>query len=106
MHTVQTRFLWCLLHLVSLSEVTGPAFLTWTWRIAAKLLCGLEASQGTVEEVLSSAASVKANDLDSNDELDPDEDGENERKVGRKKKNKRRKGIISKVLFFFKRAQM
>lgn len=75
-------------------------------RITAKLLCGLEASQGTVEEVLSSAASVKADDVDSNDDLDPDEDGENERKVGRKKKNKRRKGIISKVVFFFKHAQV
>lgn len=56
---------------------------------------------------MSSAASVKANDLDSNDELDADEDGENERKVGRKKKNKRRKGIIS--IFppiFFKRAEV
>uniref|UniRef100_A0A7N6FF96 Transmembrane protein 183A n=1 Tax=Anabas testudineus TaxID=64144 RepID=A0A7N6FF96_ANATE len=43
-----------------------------------KLLCGLEASQGAVEEVLS-------------DDLDPEEDEENEAKVARKKKNKRRK---------------
>ncbi|KAM9362218.1 transmembrane protein 183A [Symphorus nematophorus] len=56
-----------------------------------KLLCGLEASQGAVEEVLSSAASVKADALDSSDDLDPEEDGENETKVARKKKNKRRK---------------
>lgn len=96
--TVQTRLFWCLPHLVSLSEVTRPAVLTWTWRITAKLLCGLEASQGTVEEVLSSATNVKADDLDSNEDLDPDEDGENERKGGRKKKNKRRKGI--KFCFF------
>ncbi|XP_051269853.1 transmembrane protein 183A isoform X2 [Dicentrarchus labrax] len=56
-----------------------------------KLLCGLEASQGAVEEVLSSAATVKADDLDSSDELDPEEDEENETKVALKKKNKRRK---------------
>lgn len=58
-----------------------------------KLLCGLEASQGAVEEVLSSAASVIADALDSGDDVDPEEDGENETKVVRKKKNKRRKGI-------------
>ncbi|XP_070758771.1 transmembrane protein 183A isoform X1 [Enoplosus armatus] len=56
-----------------------------------KLLCGLEASQGAVEEVVSSAASVKADALDSSDDLDPEEDGENETKVAHKKKNKRRK---------------
>uniref|UniRef100_A0A3Q0TCS8 Transmembrane protein 183A n=1 Tax=Amphilophus citrinellus TaxID=61819 RepID=A0A3Q0TCS8_AMPCI len=56
-----------------------------------KLLCGLEASQGAVEEVLSSTVSVKADALCSSDELDPEEDGESETKVGRKKKNKRRK---------------
>ncbi|CAI5688256.1 unnamed protein product [Oreochromis niloticus] len=56
-----------------------------------KLLCGLEASQGAVEEVLSSAVSVKADALGSSDEQDPEEDGENETKVSRKKKNKRRK---------------
>lgn len=55
---------------------------------------------------MSSAASVKADDLDSNDDLDPDEDGENDRKVGRKKKNKRRKGIVSKVFIFFKHVQV
>ncbi|XP_041639951.1 transmembrane protein 183A isoform X2 [Cheilinus undulatus] len=56
-----------------------------------KLLCGLEASQGAVEEVLSSAACVKAGALESSDDLDPEEDGESETKVARKKKNKRRK---------------
>ncbi|XP_026163877.1 transmembrane protein 183A isoform X2 [Mastacembelus armatus] len=56
-----------------------------------KLLCGLEASQGAVEEVLSSAVRVTTGALDSSDDLDPEEDGENETKVGRKKKNKRRK---------------
>ncbi|XP_029990590.1 transmembrane protein 183A isoform X1 [Sphaeramia orbicularis] len=56
-----------------------------------KLLCGLEASQGAVEEVLSSALSVQGEALDSSDELEPEEDGENETKVARKKKNKRRK---------------
>lgn len=56
-----------------------------------KLLCGLEASQGAVEEVVSSAASVKADALDSSDDLGPEEDGEYETKVSRKKKNKRRK---------------
>ncbi len=63
-------------------------------RVSVKLLCGLEASQGAVEEVVSSAASVNADALDSSDELDPEEDGESETKVARKKKNKRRKGII------------
>lgn len=48
-----------------------------------------------VEEVLSSTVSVKSDALGSSDELDPEEDGESETKVGRKKKNKRRKGIIS-----------
>ncbi|XP_034550726.1 transmembrane protein 183A isoform X2 [Notolabrus celidotus] len=56
-----------------------------------KLLCGLEASQGAVEEVLSSAATVTADALDSSDDLDPEEDGESESKLARKKKNKRRK---------------
>lgn len=50
-----------------------------------KLLCGLEASQGAVE--------VTADALDSSDDLDPEEDGENDIKVAHKKKNKRRKGI-------------
>lgn len=62
--------------------------------VSVKLLCGLEASQGAVEEVVSSAASVKADALDSSDDLGPEEDGEYETKVSRKKKNKRRKGII------------
>ncbi|XP_056292895.1 transmembrane protein 183A isoform X2 [Pseudoliparis swirei] len=48
-----------------------------------KLLCGLEASQGAVE--------VTADALDSSDDLDPEEDGENDIKVAHKKKNKRRK---------------
>lgn len=65
------------------------------WCILVKQLCGLEASQGTVAEVLSSAASAKADDADSNDEFDPEDDErENERKEARKKKNKRRKGVI------------
>lgn len=62
--------------------------------VSVKLLCGLQASQGAVEEVVSSAASVTADALDSSDELDQEEDGESETKVARKKKNKRRKGII------------
>ncbi|XP_060897990.1 transmembrane protein 183A [Labrus mixtus] len=53
-----------------------------------KFLCGLEASQGAVEEVLSSAANDA---LESSDDLDPGEDAESETKVARKKKNKRRK---------------
>ncbi|XP_071400594.1 transmembrane protein 183A isoform X4 [Centroberyx affinis] len=56
-----------------------------------KLLCGLEASQGAVQEVLSSAVSVTEDALESSDDLDPEEDGGNETKVARKKKNKRRK---------------
>uniref|UniRef100_UPI0037E7B6EC transmembrane protein 183A isoform X2 n=1 Tax=Semicossyphus pulcher TaxID=241346 RepID=UPI0037E7B6EC len=56
-----------------------------------KLLCGLEASQGAVEEVLSSAAGVNADALDSSDDLDQEEDEESETKVAHKKKNKRRK---------------
>lgn len=57
-----------------------------------KLLCGLEASQGAVEEVVSSAASVEADALDSSDDLDREEDCETDGRLGRKKKNKRRKG--------------
>ncbi|XP_034022824.1 transmembrane protein 183A [Thalassophryne amazonica] len=56
-----------------------------------KLLCSLEASQGAVQEVLSSARSVNGEDLGSSDELHLDENGENETKLTRKKKNKRRK---------------
>lgn len=67
--------------------------------IPVKQLCGLEASQGTVAEVLSSAASARADDVDSNDELDPeDEEGDNDRKEARKKKNKRRKGAFKKSI--------
>ncbi|KAM8915854.1 transmembrane protein 183A isoform 3-T3 [Spinachia spinachia] len=58
-----------------------------------KLLCGLEASQGAVE-VLSSSLSVTGDGLDSSDDLDPEEVGENDTKVAHKKKHKRRKGII------------
>lgn len=59
-----------------------------------KLLCGLEASQGAVEEVVSSAASVNPDALDSSDDLDHEEDCETDSRLGRKKKNKRRKGIL------------
>ncbi|XP_047439889.1 transmembrane protein 183A isoform X2 [Mugil cephalus] len=59
-----------------------------------KLLCGLEASQGAVEEVLSSAISVNPDTLGSSDDLDPEEDGESETKAVSKKKNKRRKESI------------
>uniref|UniRef100_A0A3Q2R2I1 Transmembrane protein 183A n=1 Tax=Fundulus heteroclitus TaxID=8078 RepID=A0A3Q2R2I1_FUNHE len=57
-----------------------------------KLLCGLEASQGAVEEVLSSAGSVRADAVGSSDDPDPEDDeGESELKEVRKKKNKRKK---------------
>ncbi|XP_016134280.1 transmembrane protein 183-like [Sinocyclocheilus grahami] len=55
-----------------------------------KLLCGLEASQGPVQEVLSSAAGVSNTACESSDELDSEEG--DEIKGSRKKKNKRRKG--------------
>ncbi|XP_062842856.1 transmembrane protein 183A [Trichomycterus rosablanca] len=55
-----------------------------------KLLCGLEASQGPVNEVLSSAARVAADVHDSSEELDSEE-GDGESRGSRKKKNKRRK---------------
>ncbi len=55
-----------------------------------KLLCGLETSQGPVQEVLSSAAGVSNADRESSDELDTEEG--DEIKWSRKKKNKRRKG--------------
>lgn len=45
-------------------------------------------------EVLSSAVSVGADAIGSRDELDPEEEGESDNKTARKKKNKRRKGII------------
>ncbi|XP_024234740.1 transmembrane protein 183A [Oncorhynchus tshawytscha] len=54
-----------------------------------KMLCGLEGSQGSVQEVFSSAATLTGDTLESSD--DPGEDGENEAKQARKKKNKRRK---------------
>lgn len=76
--------------------ITVFRFRTSSWLtccVSVKSLCGLEASQGSVEEVLSSAASVKADALDSSDDLDHEEDGINESKLVRKKKNKRRKGI-------------
>lgn len=60
-----------------------------------KLLCGLEASQGAVEEVVSSAASVEADAPDSSDDLDHEEDCGG--RLGRKKKNKRRKGTPSRI---------
>ncbi|XP_077583333.1 transmembrane protein 183A isoform X1 [Stigmatopora nigra] len=50
-----------------------------------KLLCGLEASQGVVEEVLSSAGTIKINGVESSDE-----EGGGETKVIHKKKSKRR----------------
>lgn len=64
--------------------------------ISVKSLCGLEASQGVVEEVLTSAVicRVTTETLDSSDDLDPEEDGINENKVYLKKKNKRRKGLF------------
>lgn len=61
--------------------------------VSVKLLCGLEASQGGVEEVASSAAGVNADALDSIVDLDEEEDFENDNRLGRKKKNKRRKGM-------------
>ncbi|KAM6927426.1 transmembrane protein 183A [Xenentodon cancila] len=54
-----------------------------------KLLRGLGASQGAVEEVLSSAASVDSDALDSSDEPEPE--GESQTRGACKKKNKRRK---------------
>ena len=77
----------------------GVIRLMLTLCVSVKLLCGLEASQGAVEEVLSSAVSVGADALDSSDDLDPEEeDEENETKVAHKKKNKRRKGITCRQL--------
>lgn len=48
---------------------------------------------------MSSAASVKADALDSSDDLDHEEDCETDSRLGRKKKNKRRKGILPPPLF-------
>ncbi|MBN3323093.1 TM183 protein, partial [Atractosteus spatula] len=55
-----------------------------------KLLCGLEASHGPVQEVLSSVVGVRVEDCESSDDLDP-EGGAGEHKGSRKKKSKRRK---------------
>ncbi|CAL1608009.1 unnamed protein product [Knipowitschia caucasica] len=55
----------------------------------AKSLCGLEASQGTVDEVLTSAVGVNGDVLESSEE--PEEE-ENPSKTTHKKKHKRRKG--------------
>ncbi|XP_023688126.1 transmembrane protein 183A [Paramormyrops kingsleyae] len=55
-----------------------------------KLLCGLEASQGPVREVLSSVVSVSCQPCDSSEEAEP-EDGAGDIKRTRKKKNKRLK---------------
>ncbi|XP_038154075.1 transmembrane protein 183A [Cyprinodon tularosa] len=58
-----------------------------------KLLCGLEASQGAVEEVLSSAVGGDAaGSSDDDPEPDDDNEGGSETKVTRKKKTKRKKG--------------
>lgn len=58
------------------------------------MLCGLEGSQGSLQEVFSSASTLTGDTLESSDDLDPGEDGENEAKQARKKKNKRRKGTL------------
>lgn len=58
---------------------------------SVKLLCGLDASQGPVQEVLSSTANVDKDIDDSSEELDSEE-GDGESRGSRKKKNKRRKG--------------
>uniref|UniRef100_A0A671S1J8 Transmembrane protein 183-like n=1 Tax=Sinocyclocheilus anshuiensis TaxID=1608454 RepID=A0A671S1J8_9TELE len=57
--------------------------------VSVKLLCGLEASQGPVQEVLSSAVGVSNAALESSDELNSEEG--DEIKGSRKKKNKRHK---------------
>lgn len=57
---------------------------------SVKLLCGLEASQGPVQEVLSAADVVK--DVNDNSEELDSEEGDGESRGSRKKKNKRRKG--------------
>lgn len=58
---------------------------------SVKLLCGLDASQGPVQEVLSSTTNVDKDVDDSSEELDSEE-GEGESRGSHKKKNKRRKG--------------
>lgn len=63
--------------------------------VSVKLLCGLEASQGAVEEVLSSAVGGDAaGSSDDDPEPDDDNEGGSETKVTRKKKTKRKKGSI------------
>lgn len=76
------------MYVLSFTDVLMTCF------VSVKLLCGLEASQGCVEEVVSSAASVNADALDSIVDLDQEEDFENDSRLGRKKKNKRRKGML------------
>lgn len=56
-----------------------------------KSLRGLEASQGTVDQVLTSAVSANRESVESSDELDPEEEEEDQTKGIHKKKNKRRK---------------
>lgn len=56
-----------------------------------KFLCGLEASQGTVDEVLTSAVSVNGVALENGDDVDPEDEEENQSKGVHKKKSKRRK---------------
>uniref|UniRef100_A0A9J7Y0V9 Transmembrane protein 183A n=1 Tax=Cyprinus carpio carpio TaxID=630221 RepID=A0A9J7Y0V9_CYPCA len=67
-----------------------------------KLLCGLEASQGPVEEVLSSAVGVSNAAHESSDELDSEEG--DEIKGSRKKKNKRRKEDVCRFSLICKNA--
>lgn len=62
-------------------------------RVAVKLLRGLEASQGPLQDALSSVVSVTGADCDSSDEPDPEDCS----KGTRKKKNKRRKGWLPAV---------
>ncbi|XP_072317990.1 transmembrane protein 183A [Eucyclogobius newberryi] len=54
-----------------------------------KSLCGLEASQGAVDEVLTSAVGAHVGALESSEEAEPEEDTQS--KAAHKKKNKRRK---------------
>ncbi|XP_041083643.1 transmembrane protein 183-like isoform X4 [Polyodon spathula] len=58
-----------------------------------KLLCGLEASHGPVEEVLSSITGVGGQAQESSDELDA-EDCTGELRASRKKKSKRHKVLL------------
>ena len=57
--------------------------------LPVKLLCGLEASVGAVDEVLSSALGVTGDTSESSDDLEAEsEEDENESKSVRKKTNK------------------